>query len=240
MHAWRSWRGQIAAALLILAASAAGLAVHLEKPPAHTPTSSPVPSATLPPVAAPTLSSFPDCSGERTPPESNSYVDQQADGGFTGCLRIDAVSPGTYPVIARGSPLISGPVATTDVPDTIAISPPDRPPGSRVTLTGSVSTPLGPGQDDHVPLCWDACDVLSYSAEVHWSTSSPGRFEIPFLVPAAPWMTRTGIHALIPGRYRVILPCIPDILDKPNGCRGEQRFGSFQMRRRGKRRFCLE
>jgi hypothetical protein len=151
------------------------------------------------------------------------------DGGFTGCLRIDAVSPATYPVIARGFPSTWAPAATTDNPDTIEISPSDGPPGTRITLTGSVSTPPGAGEDDHVPLCWDACDDLFYSAEVHWSTSSPGRFEIPFQVPAAPWMTRTSVHPLIPGRYRVILPCIPDILDKPSGCRGEQRFGSFQL-----------
>ncbi len=229
MHTWRSWRGQIAAALVIVAASAGGLALHLEQQAAPLPASSPAPSATLPPVAAPTLPPFPDCSGERLPTESHSYVFQQVDGGFTGCLRIDAGSPATYPVIARGSPSIWGPVATPDGPDAIAISPPGGPPGTQVTLTGSVSTPAGPGQDDHVPLCWDACDVLFYSAEVHWSTSLPGRFEIPFQVPAAPWMTRTGVHPLAPGRYRVILPCIPDILDKPSGCRGEQRFGSFQL-----------
>ncbi len=229
MRAWRSWRGQIGAALLIVAASALGLALHLERPAAHLTASSPAPSATLPPVAGPTLPAFPDCSGERTPAESHSFVFQLLDGGFTGCLRIDTVSPATYPVIARGSPAISGPVATTDVPDALAISPPAGPPGTRVTLTGSVSTPASPNLDDHVPLCWDACDVLSYSAEVHWSTSSPGRFEIPFQVPAAPWMTRTGVHPLAPGRYRVILPCIPDILDKPSGCRGEQRFGTFQL-----------
>jgi hypothetical protein len=229
MHAGRSWRGQIAAALLILAASAVGLAVHLEKPLAHRPAGSPVPSVTLLPAVGPNLPALPDCSGDRAPVDSHPYVDQQADGGFTGCLRVDALPVATYPVIARGSPSIVGPAATTEVLDSIEISPSEGPPGTRVTLTGSVPSPPGPGQDDHVPLCWDACDVLGYSAEAHWSTSSPGRFEIPFQVPAAPWMTRTGVHPLITGRYRVILPCIPDILDKPSGCRGEQRFGTFQL-----------
>lgn len=217
------------AALVIVAAAAAGLSLHLEKPNAHWPAGSPAASATLPPPASPTLPSFPDCSSERTPADSHAVVFQQVDGGFTGCLRIDAARPATYPVVARGFPSMVGPAATTEVRDSIEMSPSEGPPGTRVTLSGSVPTPPGPGQDDHVPLCWDACDVLGYSAEVQWSTSSPGRFEIPFQVPAAPWMTRTGVHALIPGRYRVILPCIPDILDKPSGCRGEQRFGTFQL-----------
>jgi hypothetical protein len=101
-----------------------------------------------------------------------------------------------------------------------------------VTLTGAApAVPAGARLEDRVLVCWDACDALIYSAPVHWSSSIPMRFEIPFPVPSAPWLTSKGIHQLVPGAYRITLPCLwVSSAEKPKGeCGLEQRTGSFRL-----------
>jgi len=230
MRTWRSWRAQLAAVLLIVLASGVALAIHLDKPARRTAASSPsvAVSAPLPP--------FPDCSKPDMPIQSFPYVMQQTDGGFSGCVRVDQANPGTYPVIAQGSPHGCRAFSASASREALSVSPPAGPPGTIVTITGTAnrgpvrSQPSGgPQLDDHTQVCWVACDVLSYSPVVHWSSSSPGQFEISFLVPSVPWMTTMGIQRPVPGQYPIVLPCIPDSYDQGKGCKSEQLTGSFQI-----------
>jgi hypothetical protein len=161
---------------------------------------------------------------------------QQTDGGFSGCVRVDQAKPGTYPVIAQGSPVKCCAFSAAASRDALSVSPPAGPPGTIATITGTAnrgpvrSQPSGGLKlDDHTQACWVACDVLSYSPVVHWSSGSPGQFEISFLVPSVPWMTAVGIQRPVPGHYPIVLPCIPDLYDQGKGCKSEQLTGSFQM-----------
>lgn len=232
MRTWHSWRAQLAAALLIVLASGVALAIHLDKP--ARPMAASSPSVT---VSAP-LPPFPDCTKPDLPIESFPYVTQQTDGGFTGCVRVDQAQPGTYPVIAQGSPAKCCAFSAAASREALSVSPPTGPPGTQVTITGTSTTPPSAavlrasaalGLDDHTQVCWVACGVLSYSPVVHWSPSSAGQFEISFLVPSVPWMTASGIQRPVPGHYPIVLPCIPDSYDQGKGCKTEQLIGSFQM-----------
>jgi hypothetical protein len=217
---------------LIVLASGVALAIHLGKPARRIAAASPsgTVSALLPP--------FPDCTKPNMPIESFPYVTQQTDGGFTGCLRVDQARPGTYPVIAQGSPAKCCAFSATASRVALSVSPPAGPPGTPVTISGISTSPPSAATlqanrtlhfDDHAQVCWDACDVLSYSSVVKWSSSAPGQFEINFLVPSVPWMTASGIQRPIPGDYPIVLPCIPDSYDQGKGCKTEQLTGSFQM-----------
>jgi len=232
VRTWRSWRAQLAAALLIVLASGVALAIHLDKPVRRTPASSPsgTISASLPP--------FPDCAKPDLPIESFPYVMQQTDGGFSGCVRVDQARPGTYPVIAQGSPHKCCAFSATPSREALSVSPPAGPPGTLVTITGTSTRPPSAAilqasralqLDDHTQACWVACDVLSYSPVVKWSPSSAGQFEISFLVPSVPWMTAVGIQRPVPGHYPIVLPCLPDSYDQGKGCKSEQFTGSFQI-----------
>jgi hypothetical protein len=232
MRTWRSWRAQLAAGLLIVLASGVALAVHLEKPAHRIPASNPPSTGSAP------LPSFPDCNQPNIPIESFPYVMQQADGGFSGCVRVDQAKPGTYPVVAQGSPIKCCAFSDVASGKALSVSPPAGPPGTPVTISGTSASPpsaatLQANQalhfDDHGRVCWTACDVLSYSAVVKWSSSSSGQFEISFVVPSVPWMTASGIQRPVPGRYPIILPCIPALYDPGKGCTAEQLTGSFQM-----------
>ncbi|TMD09832.1 MAG: exo-alpha-sialidase [Chloroflexi bacterium] len=232
MRAWRSWRAQLAAVVLIFLASGVALAIHLDKPARRMAAASP--SVTFPGPLPP----FPDCTKPDLPIESFPYVSQQTDGGFSGCVRVDQANPGSYSVIAQGSPHKCCASSATASREALTVSPPAGPPGTLVTITGTSTTPpsaavlqksAAMGFDDHAQVCWVACDVLSYSDVVKWSLSSTGNFEIAFQVPSVPWMTAAGIQRPVPGGYRIVLPCIPDSYDQGKGCKSEQLTGSFQM-----------
>jgi hypothetical protein len=232
VRTWRSWRAQLAAVLLIVLASGVALAIHLEKPARRMAASSPsgTVSAPLPP--------FPDCTKPDQPIQSSPYVVQQPDGGFSGCVGVDQAKPGTYPVIAQGSLHKCCAFSATPSRESLSVSPPAGPPGTPVTITGTSTRPPSAAVlqasravqlDDHAQVCWVACDVLSYSPVVKWSPSSAGQFEISFLVPSVPWMTASGIQRPVPGRYPIVLPCLPESYDQAKGCRSEQLTGSFQI-----------
>ena len=172
------------------------------------------------------------------PIQSFPYVMQETDGAFSGCVRVDQAKPGTYPVIAQGSPAKCCAFSVAASREALSVSPPTGPPGTLVTITGTSTTPPSTavlrasaalGLDDHTQVCWVACEVLSYSPVVHWSSSSPGQFEISFLVPSVPWMIASGIQRPVPGHYPIVLPCIPDSYGQGKGCKTEQLTGSFQM-----------
>lgn len=233
MRTWRSWRAQLAAVLLIVLASGVALAIHLEKPARRIAASNASGTASAPPFP-----SFPDCSTPNWPIESFPYVIQQADGGFSGCVRVDQAKPGTYSVIAQSSPLKCCAFSATVSREALTVSPPAGLPGTLVTITGTSASPPSAavlkasaalGLDDHAQVCWVACDVLSYSSVVKWSSPPAGRFEITFLVPSLPWATASGIHRPIPGQYAIVLPCIPESYDQGKGCKTEQLTGTFQM-----------
>ena len=232
MRTWPSWRAQLAAVLVIVLASGVALAIHLEKPARRMAASSPSVTAAAP------LPAFPDCTKPDMPIQSFPYVMQETDGAFSGCVRVDQAKPGTYPVIAQGSPAKCCAFSVAASREALSVSPPTGPPGTLVTITGTSTTPPSAavlrasaalGLDDHTQVCWVACGVLSYSPAVKWSSASSGRFEISFLVPSVPWMTASGIQRPVPGPYPIVLPCIPDSYDQGKGCKTEQLTGSFQM-----------
>ena len=156
----------------------------------------------------------------------------KADGSFAGCLQVDAVTTGPDLVRARVEVSKFVPSPAPDTREALALSPLEGPPGTLVTLTGPApAVPSGGHLNDRVQVCWDACTALSYSEPVRWSAGSPGRFEFSFQVPTVPWLTDKGVHPLVPGSYRVILPCFwVETAEKPKGeCQSGQRTGSFRL-----------
>jgi hypothetical protein len=223
VQAWRWWRGQLAAALLLIAASMAGFALHVHKPvtarsaAGHLVAGSPV----LPP--------FPDCTDQRISLASNTALEQNADGTFTGCLRAGALTPGSYLVtLETGSSWQQ--TGTTDPNSSIKLSPSHGGAGTLVTVTGLVSERYREQRmPDHVTVCWDSCDGLVGSPETTWSAQSSGSFRLQFHVPAVPWRDSTGVHPLVPGSYRVILPCLGQFDKPPPRCTGIRLASTFQL-----------
>ncbi len=228
MHAWRSWRAQLAAVLLLVVASGVALEVHLDKRVHRTPAASPAPAVSAP------LPPFPDCSGDQAR-LSETDVQQQADGSFAGCLKVDAVTTGGYLVRAYAavSKFVPSPVPDMGgMGGAMAVSPAEGPPGTLVTLSGPVpAVPPGGHLNDRANVCWDACTALSYWEQVSYSAGSPGRFGLSFRAPTVPWLTDKGVHPLVPGSYEVILPCFwVETAEKPKGeCRSGERTSSFRL-----------
>ena len=160
---------------------------------------------------------------------SNTGLEQNADGTFTTCLRAGALTPGSYLVtLETGS---SGePAGTTDPNSSIKLSPSHGGAGTLVTVMGLVSEGYRDQRmPDHVMVCWDSCDGLVGSAEITWSSEPPGGFRLQFHVPAAPWREATGVHPLVPGSYRVILPCLGQFDKPPPRCTGLRLASTFQL-----------
>jgi hypothetical protein len=83
---------------------------------------------------------------------------------------------------------------------------------------------------DYATLCWGSCrGGLTFLVPLHWSATHAGAFRTSFTVPATPWLTVYGPHALVPGTYPVGLQCLPPVI---NGCalRGAEVRSLFTLR----------
>ena len=204
------WKLQAAGAVLI-AVMAIALGVAASRLPRRN-LSHPYAAATAFPIASHTCLPS-DATGD------NTGLTQRADGSFSACLRVGALAEGSYQVTARrlgkGGPSIG---TINPVGDWITLKPSSGPPGTTIRVDGYV-TGLSADQrrtDEHVQLCWAACDALVGSVAVDWSTTELGRFTTQFAAPAAPWFNGKGVTPLHAGRYAVIVPCLAGI-EKPSG-----------------------
>lgn len=147
-------------------------------------------------------------------------VTQALDGAFAACLRVGNVASGQYHVvlnemIAQGRP----PLAPHEPRIHLSISPRSGRPGSRVTVTGVVSTAhrlttaSPPNRTSTASVCWGGCPggLQDQVDTVRWS--SPTTFHVSFKVPAAPWIDvgasgKAHVVPLASGTYRIGMQCV--------------------------------
>jgi photosystem II stability/assembly factor-like uncharacterized protein len=113
-----------------------------------------------------------------------------------------SVSPTTVP---------SGGLVGEGPPITLSLSPAAGKPGSRVTVTGTLKTPV-PRSDrsGYADLCWDGCrDGLQYmGVKLRWISTTV--FHASLVIPDAPWI-ETGparVHRVESGRYPIGIQCL--------------------------------
>jgi hypothetical protein len=177
------------------------------------PTAGPVATAVLPPSSL--------CA-----PDQGDYVNQRADGTYTGCLRVPAVAASSVVVAlqadvvgvtSRARPTTTQPPATRPMgrpnPLSLALDARTTTPGATVELRGRFARPTTTAQRRaaFTTLCWDGCDGLQeQGVTLHWS--SPTVFHVALSVPDTAWLVvrahRVTVHPLQSGRYRVAVQCV--------------------------------
>ncbi len=110
----------------------------------------------------------------------------------------------------------------------VTASPAAGPPGTTVTITGTLPVALSP-RPDGVSLCWDGCPGgLSYPAEtLHWLSSTT--FQTTMVVPQAPWVNASPprVVPLASGTYTIGVQCLQEA---PScGLGGAEATTSFQL-----------
>lgn len=133
------------------------------------------------------------------------------------------------PTSVLATPVPSPTLAPTATPtgSWISLSPASGPPGTIVEVHGYVPhapTPHivnGQAEPSHGNGCWDGCPngLREDALPLIWSTTQPGHFTMPFVVPSAPWVTADGAHSLTPGDYTIGVTCLipPTVAKKGPG-----------------------
>lgn len=148
---------------------------------------------------------------------------QAPTGGVSGCWRVPARGPGSYLVALttfrifrpRGKPGRLGPAVT------LGLKPSSGPPGTAITVTGTLASPRPGKLHGTGTLCWDGCrnGIWSFSSPnspgFRWL--SPTRFTATLTAPSAPWIGDGRAHSLMTGTYRVAATCLGPIVGTPKG-----------------------
>jgi len=139
-------------------------------------------------------------------------------GGDYAIVLEQVVSPPTD--VAPVSPAMPGLRVTA--------SPASGPPGTTVTITGTLPVALSP-RPDGVSLCWDGCPGgLSYTGEtLRWLSSTT--FQTTMVVPEAPWVTASPARVvpLESGTYTIGVQCLQEA--HACGLGGAEATTSFQL-----------
>ncbi|HEY5050303.1 MAG TPA: hypothetical protein VII50_05340 [Acidothermaceae bacterium] len=207
---------------------------------AGSPTSVAAPSSTepgSPPITQPPSSlvdvdsvAVPQWSSTGCPP-SGLELQQSVTGRFSQCLQVGGVPGGDYAIVLEQvlSPPADVAPASPAVPGLqLTASPASGPPGTAVSITGTVTTPLSP-RPGGVSLCWDGCPGgLAYPGEtLQWL--SPTTFRTTIVVPQAPWVTAwpPRVVPLTSGTYSIGVQC----LQEAHGCGlgGAEATTSFRL-----------
>ncbi|MGC8510084.1 MAG: hypothetical protein ACP5PB_04335 [Acidimicrobiales bacterium] len=155
-------------------------------------------------------------------PDQGDYVDQRANGTYTACLRVPAVTSASVVVALQTDltgvtsapgPTSRGP-ASAPTPLSLALSASSTTPGATVGVTGRFAHPTTRSErraTTFATLCWDGCDGLQeQGVAMHWS--SPTTFHTTLVAPDAAWLVagtnRVTVHPLESGRYRVSMQCV--------------------------------
>jgi photosystem II stability/assembly factor-like uncharacterized protein len=163
---------------------------------------------------------------------------QSMNGHVVGCLQVGVLDAGPHYVVLdqvvfggdKGTG-VTGTATTAPSPGAggvarepavaLSLSPVSGAPGSRITVTGRVTSPIPGtsadlGSGAHANLCWDGClDGLQYQGvQLQWT--SPTTFRATLVVPAAPWIEREtdSVHYLASGTYPIGIQCIESL----SGC----------------------
>jgi len=148
-------------------------------------------------------------------PDSSTALQQSADGRFSQCLQVDAVPAGEYTVVLEQ--ISSGPIGLAPTNPvlpglTLSASPASAPPGTTITITGTLAVPL-PSKPASAQLCWDGCpDGLSYlDTDLQWL--SPTVFRTTIVAPTAPWVSSNPpqVAPLVSGDYTIGVRCLEDV-----------------------------
>ena len=110
----------------------------------------------------------------------------------------------------------------------VTASPAAGPPGTTVTITGTLPVALSP-RPDSVSLCWDGCPGgLSYTGEtLRWLSSTT--FQTTMVVPQAPWVNASPprVVPLASGTYMIGVQCLQEA--HACGLGGAEATTSFQL-----------
>lgn len=140
-----------------------------------------------------------------------------------GCSR--AVAPlhgvNSKPPHVGNAPAAPAPVvkthaspASTSAPAlTLHLSPASGPPGTYVTVSGTVPAGRRPeAAVTHATVCWASCrsglGLKEEAVRVAWSASRPGAFALRMRVPETPWVMPGGVRPITPGTYRIGVRCL--------------------------------
>jgi len=162
---------------------------------------------------------------------------QSMNGQVVGCLQVGVLDAGPHYVVLDQVLLggekgagVTGTATTVQSPGAggvtqepgvaLSLSPVSGAPGSRITVTGRVTSPIPGASADlgggaHANLCWDGCDGLQYQGvPLQWT--SPTTFRARLVVPAAPWIEQEtdSVHRLASGTYPIGIQC----LEPMSGC----------------------
>jgi len=147
-------------------------------------------------------------------PASGLALTQSVTGRFSQCLQVGGVPGGDYAIVLEQvlSPPTDVAPASPAIPGLkVTASPPAGPPGTTVTITGTLPVALSP-QPGGVSLCWDGCPGgLSYPGEtLRWL--SPTTFQTTMVVPQAPWVTASPprVVPLASGTYSIGVQCLQE------------------------------
>lgn len=133
------------------------------------------------------------------------------------------------PAALAGALILAGcgtPSAAPAASQQLTLSPPSGPPGTRVVLSGYLPAMRDATAGDRTRAQFGG-DIgfggfthgLDINvSQIHWSARHPGHFAASFRVPATAWLTPTGMHRLVPGRYTVAIRCFGAAVQK--GCGG--------------------
>lgn len=199
--------------------------------------SAPFTVAGSPPITQPPSSlidvdavAVPQWSGTGCPP-SGLALQQSVMGQFSQCLQVGGVPGGDYAIVLEQvlSPPADAAPASPAVPGLkLTASPASGPPGTKVTITGTLAAALSPRPAD-VSLCWDGCPGgLSDTGEaLRWL--SPTTFQTTIVVPQAPWVTAypPRVVPLASGTYSVGVQCLQQA--HACGLGGAEATTSFQL-----------
>jgi len=171
------------------------------------------------------------CAGYDIRPATLPPSEQQPSDSSTAVLTIPTPVP-----TSTIAPTITG----TPTGAWIDLTPGSGNPGDTVQIDGFSPNP--PSDADlknssyqtYTNVCWGGCQVglMEEGQEMTWSTTQPGHFSLPFIVPSAPWLAEDGLHPLDAGDYPVSIQYLdmdPNHCSNPNpkGCFVEIQAGSL-------------
>jgi len=198
------------------------------------------------PPAATTSFAAAGCPTSAYGPTSDEDLLQEMNGQVLGCVRVGVLDPGAYRVVLEQvasrvgkDPATGGaktPVPSAEPAVALTLSPASGTPGSRVTVTGRLASPISDAPDSSARLpfaawmCWDGCaNGLQYEGvQLHWI--SPTQFRAALIVPGAPWFERDSdqVHRLVSGSYSLSVECLD--LSKGCGLGAAEGSASFRLR----------
>lgn len=165
-------------------------------------------------------------------------VQQAMDGAVSGCVRVGDVAAGPEHVtlrqglLARQAPAVEGSSGATAAGPavTLRLQPASGPPGTTVTIIGTLAGPPTP-QPSYANACWDGCrDGVQYSG-VALTWTSATTFRTTMVIPDAPWIEAGPDRVVRPtdGTDRIGIECLASIA----GCALGAAEGSAAFRLQG-------